>query len=178
MHGMIPRILENMMTIRRCYQMSRQLHNSSASNSFENSLMEIRANLNEDKIWSQSKEASLIGQGLEPNDIINAKDMKDYIRYYQFFVLLLLLLHYYYYYYCSQRGYGNALQSPPAFRFLSALLTFPLTLAYALNSITDNTSTSKKKKVLVLGARSESSLPFFWWKVSILPLSLLSLLSS
>ena len=62
--------------------MSRQLHNSSASNSFENTLMEIRANLNEDKIWSQSKEASLIGQGLEPNDIINSKDMKDYVRYY------------------------------------------------------------------------------------------------
>ena len=71
-----------MIRIRRCvcYNVQR-LHNSTITSSIENKLREIKANLNDDKTWSQSKEASLIGQGLEPMDIINSNDMKDYIRY-------------------------------------------------------------------------------------------------
>ena len=61
----------------------------------------------------------------------------------------------------KQRSFNGWNSSPPATRMLSSLLTFPLTMAYAINKIFKNDK--KKLNVLLLGARSESSLPIRWW---------------
>jgi hypothetical protein len=62
--------------------------------------------------------------------------------------------------YLLERG----LQSPSAttVRSMSSLLTFPLSLGYGLRRIFPQ-PTSSNLSVLVVGARSESSLPGLWW---------------
>jgi hypothetical protein len=70
-------------------------------------------------------------------------------------------------------------QQIAAFRVLSSLLTFPLTLAYGLNklfssdpslasSYTNMMLKDRSINVLVLGARAESSLPLIWWQEMLL----------
>lgn len=65
-----------------------------------------------------------------------------------------------------------------AFRVLSSLLTFPLTLAYGLNKLFASPSLASSYpnmmlkdgsiNVLILGARAESSLPLIWWQEMLL----------
>lgn len=126
-------------------------NNNRNTTTFERKIFDIKLNLDEDKKWATSKDASaIIKVGLEPNNVINCSNIHDYIKF---------------------RGYGDILTSSstltltsttPAHRFMTALLTFPLTLAYVLNNININNANIN---VLVIGARSESSLPFLWWKV-------------
>lgn len=69
-------------------------------------------------------------------------------------------------------------QQLAAFRVLSSLLTFPLTLAFGLNKLFASPSLSssypnmmlkdRSINVLVLGARAESSLPLIWWQEMLL----------
>jgi hypothetical protein len=72
---------------------------------------------------------------------------------------------------------GNQqIKETPQGRVLSSLLTFPLTLSYAIShvyralypwmSLPEIPIEERKKlfNVLVVGARSESSLPLTWWK--------------
>lgn len=69
-------------------------------------------------------------------------------------------------------------QQLAAFRVLSSLLTFPLTLAYGLNKLFSSSSPAssytnmmlkdRRINVLVLGARAESSLPLIWWQEMLL----------
>lgn len=56
-----------------------------------------------------------------------------------------------------------------ALRIISSILTFPLSLSYGIQSILSNYNKDSRKtlKVLILGARSESSLPIHWWKDSL-----------
>lgn len=49
-------------------------------------------------------------------------------------------------------------------RLLSSLLTFPTTLAYGVKKLFPFRQSTKDLKVLVVGARSESSLPLCWWR--------------
>jgi splicing suppressor protein 51 len=65
------------------------------------------------------------------------------------------------------RGSNPFPDSEDAIRTLSSLLTFPLTLSYGISYLFPHGSygpTADKLNVLVLGARSESSLPALWWK--------------
>ena len=137
------------------------LNNNSIYNitTFERKILEIKSNLEEDKKWATSKESSsIIKLGLEPNSIINCNNIHEYINSRGFFGDVLL----------KSSSLSLSSSSSPSFRFMTALLTFPLTLSYVLNNINININNTKNINVLVLGARSESSLPFYWWKVMII----------
>ena len=73
--------------------------------------------------------------------------------------------------YIANRGFipEGLVDCESAKRTAAATMTFPLTLSYGLRRIF---SAREEKKdvlnVLVLGARSESSLPSIWWKESLL----------
>lgn len=72
-----------------------------------------------------------------------------------------------------QQRYGSFIDSDPneetkatKFRILSFLLTYPLTLSYALNKIYSRSPWLLDKEllnVLVLGSRAEAWLPMRWW---------------
>ena len=96
-----------------------------------------------DKIWSKSAAAlKILKQGQEPSGYLPFKNFKEHL---------------------TGRGFADALQDESAMRTLSSCLTFPLTLAYAFNLIFRD-SPRHETKVLILGARAESSLPPVWWK--------------
>jgi len=73
----------------------------------------------------------------------------------------------------EQKGIDANRASPVALRTISSLLSFPLTLGFALqfmHGMSENDSIKEQElgkrvtNVLVLGARAESSLPSPWWK--------------
>jgi len=73
--------------------------------------------------------------------------------------------------YVAQRGFipPELTSNASAQRTVSATMTFPLTCAYGLRLVFSGREELKDElKVLVLGARSESSLPSIWWKESLL----------
>jgi hypothetical protein len=53
-------------------------------------------------------------------------------------------------------------ETNPQLRLCTSLMTHPLTLSFGLNQILD-TKSIDNFKVLIIGARSESSLPLTWW---------------
>ena len=129
--------------------------------SFEEEKKQIEQNLAIDKAWSQTpaaKEALSSGsQALKP---VRANSM-------------LMYLH--------ERGFKVAAENPhsSAYRTLSAAMTFPLTLGYGINRIfakggplggmAEFIEMEKRPlRVLVVGARAESSLPALWWRECLL----------
>lgn len=54
--------------------------------------------------------------------------------------------------------------APVAVRVISACLTYPLTLAYALSLLFPKHYEREQANVLIVGARAESSLDLLWWK--------------
>jgi hypothetical protein len=92
-----------------------------------------------------------------PGALIKGADMLEFIR---------------------NRGSNPFPDSEQAIRTLSSLLTFPLSLSYGLSYLFPHTNAyghadgpadgptadRNKLNVLVLGARSESSLPALWWR--------------
>lgn len=111
------------------------------------SVSEVEKHILENKEWTASPEVKSISRFVAnvPRSLISASDMMQYIH---------------------NRGPGELTRvlSPPAIRTLSALLTFPLTLAYGLSHIFPPRRDLKSIKILVVGARSESSLPVPWWQ--------------
>lgn len=105
---------------------------------------EVEQHIKENKEWASGADARLITKFVEklPEKAIDASDMEEYI---------------------SLRG-GQYAWPPPAIRTLSALLTFPLTLSYGLSQIFPAEHKVEALNILVVGARSESSLPMVWWR--------------
>lgn len=67
--------------------------------------------------------------------------------------------------YISQRLQLQAVADPErAKRLLSTLMTFPLTLSQAINSVYPPSFNKSSFNVVVIGARAESSLPLLWWR--------------
>jgi hypothetical protein len=74
-----------------------------------------------------------------------------------------------------QKRFATTPASASAMRVASATMTFPLTLSYGLRrifssgrGISGEDRLRQELKILVLGARSESSLPSIWWKECLL----------
>ena len=67
--------------------------------------------------------------------------------------------------YISKRGFSNE-NNLSALNVLSSILTYPLSISYCINKIFHlyKNSTKKNLNILIIGARSESSLPNIWWK--------------
>ena len=107
-------------------------------------LSKVEQDIKEHKVWASGPEARLIPKFVEnlPHSTINAGDIENYI---------------------DTRG-EKYTWSPPALRTLSALLTFPLTLGYGLSQIFPPELDIETLNILVVGARSESSLPMVWWR--------------
>jgi len=76
-----------------------------------------------------------------------------------------------------ERRFATTPVSASAMRVASATMTFPLTLSYGLRRIfssgkgVSGEEARKELKILVLGARSESSLPSIWWRECLLSAS-------
>lgn len=79
--------------------------------------------------------------------------------------------------YLSHRGFlpsnsATASSLSPAHRTCTATLTFPLTTAYGLRRVFGEGIRKELQKdelnILIVGARSESSLPAIWWKETLL----------
>ncbi len=68
--------------------------------------------------------------------------------------------------YISKRGFNTIENNSPAMNILSSILTYPLSISYSINKIFHlyKNSTKKNLNILIIGARSESSLPNIWWK--------------
>lgn len=68
--------------------------------------------------------------------------------------------------YISNRGFNNIENNSSAINILSSILTYPLSISYSINKIFHlyKNSTKKNLNILIIGARSESSLPNIWWK--------------
>lgn len=111
------------------------------------SVVEVEQHIQENKAWTASPEVKSIARFINtaPRGLVSAADMTQYIQ---------------------KRGPQElaGVLSAPAVRTLSALLTFPLTLAYGLSHIFPPRRDLKSVKILVVGARSESSLPMSWWQ--------------
>lgn len=110
--------------------------------------VEIKADIDQDKIWIKSVEAKklITGKRVEvPKSHILSNDMKSYI---------------------TSRGYDSVVNIPPALRTLSQILTFPTTLAYGLRHL--YRAPIDQLSVCILGARAEHSLPRVWWKESLI----------
>ena len=128
-----------------------------SSLSLEEEIAAIRNDLAVDKAWSLTAAAKeALGAGSLNSTPVEARDMEMYMR---------------------MRGFDQAAQDPrsPAYRTLSAAMTFPLTLAYGVNRIfaqggplggmSEFIGMEKRPlRVLVVGARAESSLPALWWR--------------
>lgn len=98
-----------------------------------------------------------------PNSFIESKDLMDYIKNKD-----------------NNKLDNKFNKNNPLIRSLSALLTFPLTLSYGLKHIyninndknKDNNNYDNEKhplediKIVIIGARAESSLPIIWWRES------------
>lgn len=67
--------------------------------------------------------------------------------------------------YITQRLHGQAgTPSASAYRVISSLLTYPMTLSHAVNTLLPRKRTVN---ILMLGARAESTLPVNWWRESL-----------
>jgi hypothetical protein len=122
--------------------------------SLESEILNIEENDISDRNFSQTKLASELiqrGRDIIPNDQLYSNSMEEYITLRKFKKDNL------------DTKYNNS-----ANRILSAALTFPLTLSYALSNIfpygLPSSSSLNPTKILIVGARSESSLPKIWWK--------------
>lgn len=105
--------------------------------------LEIEKEHEIDKIWSKSAAAmNILKQGNSPSDLLHSRNFKDYLK---------------------ARGFAAALDDESALRTLSSVMTFPLTLGYACSLIFRGFP-RRETKILILGARAESSLPDVWWK--------------
>jgi splicing suppressor protein 51 len=104
--------------------------------------LEIEKEHEIDRIWSKSAAAlDILKQGNIPSDTVHSRNFEDYLK---------------------SRGFASALNDESALRTLSSVMTFPLTLGYACNLIFRGFP-RRETKILVLGARAESSLPVVWW---------------
>lgn len=110
-------------------------------------LPEITKHLAENKEWAASSDARSLLRFAEviPTQQIDAGDILEYIH----------------------KRVDAAPQVPlsaPTVRALSAVLTFPLTMSYALSLLFPAHHQRDRLNILVVGARSESSLPLLWWR--------------
>ena len=121
--------------------------------------MLVQQYIDEDKQWVASPEARHTVSNYFKNPIpksqLESNDMAEYI---------------------AQRDVNRSHLNPPCtaqsivsqstapLRSLSSLLTFPLTMSYALGKVRNALGPLSCFRVLIVGARSESSLPMQWWK--------------
>lgn len=102
----------------------------------------------DDTNWTRNNAASFLQQS-QKVPLISSKPPRD--------------LHHY----LKLQGYitdASASTTPPsAFRTISSLLSYPLTLAYSIQNLFPDLNGSSALNVLIIGARSESSLPKEWW---------------
>jgi hypothetical protein len=100
----------------------------------------------EDRVWAKSKEGLDALKSLLttiPKVPISARDMNDFI---------------------NQR-LNTPSASPPQLRFISSLLTYPLTVAHTLRTLyPPEHDRPSKLQIAIIGARAEASLPLSWWK--------------
>lgn len=157
-------VLQTMTLRRLCGRVSvdiTRLSRQMSTLSFEEEVAQITANLKADKEWSLTPAAKeALGQGkMMPRGGIEEATRMDMKAYFQ------------------ERGFEEAAKDPDssAFRTLSAAVTFPLTLGYGVNRIFGQDGPAghareimemhkRPLKVLVVGARAESSLPALWWR--------------
>lgn len=128
------------------YRIARNSSSWDHSNFVARSVAEIEQHIKENKEWTASPEVRSITTfvSLPQKTLVRAADMMQFIK---------------------NRGQDSTRElSPPAIRTLSALLTFPLTLAYGLSKIFPPRRDLKSIRMLIIGARSESSLPVPWWQ--------------
>jgi hypothetical protein len=118
---------------------------------------DIKQQQEEDKEWIKSFEASQLLKGLliDKKTPTSKSALKE--------VTLTSLL--------GQEVPGVGQVSNVGLRTISSLLTYPLTLSYALHHIHRSQSQEESEEssvrvtnILVLGARAESTLPLPWWK--------------
>jgi hypothetical protein len=108
----------------------------------------VKQQTSDNKVWAKSEEAmplfkSIVGH--VPSQQIDSGDMLEYIQ-------------------NRKPSDAPAITSEPAIRLLSALLTYPLTLAYALSLLFPKHYERENVNVLIVGARAESCLDLPWWK--------------
>ncbi len=129
--------------------------------SLEKEIAVINSDLAADKAWSLTPSAKeALGAGSINSEPVEARDMSEYMK---------------------ERGFREAAEDPrsSAYRTLSAAMTFPLTLGYGVNKIfakggplggmAEFIGMEKRPlRVLVVGARAESSLPALWWRECLL----------
>ena len=100
-----------------------------SSLSLEEEIAAIRNDLAVDKAWSLTAAAKeALGAGSLNSTPVEARDMEMYMR---------------------MRGFDQAAQDPrsPAYRTLSAAMTFPLTLAYGVNRIFAGRTTGRNVRI-------------------------------
>ena len=132
-----------------------------SSLSLEAEIAAIREDLAVDKAWSLTAAAKeALGAGSMNSKPVEARDMATYMQ---------------------ERGFKQAAedQRSSAYRTLSAAMTFPLSLSYGVNRIFAKGGPlggmsefiemeRRPLRVLVVGARAESSLPALWWRETLL----------
>lgn len=110
---------------------------------------EITKNIEEEKTATKGNQLKkIIAKFIlsHPNDTIQASDSVDYFR---------------------QRLNNETTVDQAQTRVLTKLFTFPLTLSYGINKLfpeCNRGSDLENLQILILGGRSESSLPMTWWK--------------
>ena len=111
------------------------------------SVKEVANHVIENKAWASSGDSKsvLIVSANPPKQQLDCGDMLEYIR-------------------RRAPGLPTLTSSQPGLRVLSYLLTFPLTTAYALSLLFPKHYERESINILIVGARSESSLPLIWWK--------------
>jgi hypothetical protein len=106
----------------------------------DNRKYDVLRQLEGDKQWIQSEEAKRLfnERPVIPTESLRVDSMIEYIKSREFL--------------CKSKN---------STRFLSSLLTFPLTLSYGLRNSIDH---KDKINTIIVGARAESTLPVYWWK--------------
>ena len=123
---------------------ARQMHDFIDYDELE---LQVDRNMKEEAAWFEEKKGrpAQHGSSLLPSAHFKATSMQDYF---------------------TARGFDNNgqanNQSEAAAKVYSNILTGPLTLAYAHKLLYP--SLPSKLKVLIIGARAESSLPPMWWR--------------
>jgi hypothetical protein len=129
------------MAVPRCHLSNHSGSHADAGNSIET----VEEEMMQDTLWAQTLKAEkkkiplYVPTSSEPS-ALRCNDIEEYMR---------------------RRGFSGWDSSPPATRMLTSLLTYPLTLAHGIETIYG--SKRPNLNVLLLGARSESSLPLKWW---------------
>ena len=120
-------------------------NHSATTNAAEHGPEAVEEEMMQDTLWAQTLKAEkkknllYVPASSEPVDL-RCRDIEEYMR---------------------RRDFSGWDSSPPATRMLTSLLTYPLTLAHGIEMIYGSRRTNLN--VLLLGARSESSLPLKWW---------------